>query len=189
VAEYAVDFGLSGQVPALVYAAWQDGALTDETLHAVIFDAWQHNHAPTEGIGQRKWVQMFKTAGFVSAYIDEVTLTEKDGTRTAVPPRFEPTIEQPTEPVPVWRGTFTSTGGRGMSWTVHRECALQFAEGYGSYPPYREVGVYRALVRARAVLAAFADEWEQHRSSWSIPTCCEGNAHGKLPRVDHGGFK
>jgi hypothetical protein len=28
VAEYAVDFGLSDQVPALVYAAWQDGALT-----------------------------------------------------------------------------------------------------------------------------------------------------------------
>jgi hypothetical protein len=101
---------------------------------------------------------MFKAAGFFSAGIESAQTIHADGSRTDIPHAFDPRWEQPTEPVTLWRGSALDRG-RSLSWTVHRECASRFADataGLGF-----EAGIFRAVVPARAVLAAFGDEREQ----------------------------
>jgi len=60
-----------------------------------------------------------------------------------------------------------------MSWTAHRECALEFAQGITA-SHLLEIAVYRATISERAILAAFADDREQE---------CVGNPNMLRGRV------
>jgi hypothetical protein len=101
---------------------------------------------------------MFNAAGFLWR-TEETIYHHQDGTSLAVEPRFEISAitEQPAGLLTVWRGAPVSTGGRGMSWTLHRECAADFARVVLHVEP----AVYRAVVPSRAVLAVFGDTREQ----------------------------
>jgi hypothetical protein len=146
VAISAVGIGLADEVPPIVYRAWQSGRLTGETLSEAIWAAWFHNKDPMRSIGQRAWVRLFKAAGFISAGYEKSENA------------YELHWDQPTEPVTVWRGAALDRG-RGMSWTLHRGCAADFAEAAARLG--FDAGVFRAVVPPRAVLACFGDEREQ----------------------------
>lgn len=149
----AVGIGLADAVPPIVYRAWQSGRLTGEPLKEAIWAAWFHNKDPMRSLGQRKWLRLVKAAGFIAMGYDK-WVSEGNEREFA----FELLWDQPTELVTVWRGAALDRG-RGMSWTVHRECAAEFAEAASRLG--FEAGVFRAVVSPRAVLACFGDEREQ----------------------------
>ncbi len=90
-------------------------------------------------VGQREWVSMFRTAGFVTD--DE---------------KYRPF---PTEPLTVYRGT-TWGGRRGMSWTEDRERAGWFAGRWNPTALVFEVRIDPAAVLARLGVPGGRDEHE-----------------------------
>lgn len=158
---HAVTVHQTDEVPRVLYRMWEAGDLTGEQLHAGIHAAWVYNEAPIRSIGERRWLRLFKAAGFVSAVVAESADTNSsDGTRKVIEQRFELITECPTKPVTVWRGADLERSGRGMSWSLHRECAHDFARRVADR--YRRpAAVYRAELPPRAVLGVFGDEREQ----------------------------
>ncbi len=114
-------------------AARRSGKLTRGELRTVIGDVWSAEW-PAAALGQREWISLFRTAGFVA----------DDGRQV------------PAEPMKVYRG---STWGRrrGMSWTEDRARAEWFAARWNA----RETGaglVFETTVQPEAVLALIGIE-------------------------------
>ncbi len=154
-------FGVPEELPGVLYRVWKEGVLQGERLEWALGDAWVHRRPVTRDLGERKWLEMFRATGFYSLVVPEVRIHQSDGTFTTLMPVYPLFTEQPQEPTLLWRGAKTSTGGRGMAWSAHRDCAIEFAQRHSGFPPHPEVAVYRAVVPPRAILAAFGDEREQ----------------------------
>jgi len=108
------------------------------------------------GLGERAWLRLFK-AGFFSVTVDPAR--SGDDRRRA---------DQPTGPVEAWRGASLRSKGRGMSWTLYRECAVPFAK---RGPPVM------LMPECSAPRSPFAPFWPSSatnasRSLWSTRTCC-----------------
>lgn len=147
---------LSAEMPVMLYAAWRQGRITVDKLLPAIQAIWVHNRHPVPPIGERAWMRMFKAAkaaGF-TGISENVTRENK-----RIVPAFEHLAEQPTAVLTIWRGAGLATNGRGMSSTVHRKLAVQFAEEYAAEG--REQAVWKATIPPGAVLARFGDEREQ----------------------------
>jgi hypothetical protein len=151
----AVSEGLAEHVPGIVYRLWREGRLSGPgELYDATAWSWIHNRSPEPCIGQRRWLQLFKAAGFLVAYVDQVKRGDE-----AVPAKFELITEKPTEPLTLWRGAALNKA-KAMAWTVHRECAVEFAEAWAD--PYRSAcGLFTATVPPQAMLGVFGDEREQ----------------------------
>jgi hypothetical protein len=152
-ARFALDSSLSNLMPALLYDAWQQGRITTDELPAAVQEVWVHNPRPVRLIGERAWVRMFTATGFIVVSVDVI----RNGERIA--PAFGHPEVHPTKPVTIWRGAGLATKGRGMSWSVHRDCAVAFAQRYARH--WGEHAVWKATVPPRAVLALYGDEREQ----------------------------
>jgi hypothetical protein len=154
IARAALSDGLSDEIPGMLYQAWQDGHINTSSLRDTVPEVWIYNKSPGRCLGQRAWVRMFKAAGFLCR------TEEWAESGVAVSPRFEIswTRERPAGQLTVWRGAALSTGDRGMSWTLHRECAADFANKVWAGA---EAGIYQAEIPGRAVLAVFGDPREQ----------------------------
>jgi hypothetical protein len=153
IAEVAAQDGLSDAVPRLVYERWLKGEIPQERLAIVIWDAWVHNKAPERGLGQRAWLRLFEATGFLVA---SETGRNPKGRRGV---NHFPHVEtKPKAPLPLWRGA-SLTRARGMSWSVHRDCAATFAHGAAEFGV--EAGIFRAVVPPVAMLASLGDEREQ----------------------------
>ena len=63
-ATYVVDVGLTEKVPGILYELWEERRLGGD-LKSAVADVWIHNESPLRGLGQRRWLELFKTAGFV----------------------------------------------------------------------------------------------------------------------------
>ncbi len=164
-------------VPPMLYDAWRSGELlSDDAIPRAIWGTWVYNKAPMRGLGERKWLQLFKAAGFVPIVVDEVRHTGADGMVTVVEHAFDLITEKRTRPMTVWRGAALRTAGRGMSWSVHRDCARLFAERVAA--TWQDAGVYEATISPRAVLAVFGDEREQEVVV--NPNCLRGKAAPRL---------
>lgn len=157
----AVSAGLDEHVPGILYRLWQAGEIESDQLPSAVAWTWIHNRSPQPCLGERRWLRLFKAAcevaddGIVIAWVDGVRIGAE-----LIPTAFEHVIELPTGPIEVWRGAALPSKGRGMSWSVHRDCARGFAEGWANLRR-QPTGLYRATVPPRAVLALFGDEREQ----------------------------
>jgi hypothetical protein len=155
---YAQAYCRSDAVPKILYRLWKDGVISTDQLESMILDVWQHNKSPVRGLGEpglgeRKWLEMFKAIGFRCGWYE----CRIDG--QSVEPEYELITEQPTEPLTLWRGASLQSKGRGMSWSVHRECALsKFAQPYADI--HGEAGLFSAVVPPKAMLAVFGD-WRE----------------------------
>jgi hypothetical protein len=158
--ERGLSMGLSGDVPRLLAELWSECRIDIAKLRAAVPEVWIHNKSPVSSIGQRRWLAMFKAAGFLSQ-TKETQVHHPDGSVTAVEPLFEITLHtgQPTGPLTVWRGASLESGGRGMSWSEYRECAAKFAGDPADLGI--ESGIFEATIPGRAVLAIFGDHREQ----------------------------
>jgi hypothetical protein len=158
-AAYAVRCGLADEVPQLLYDLWSAGQIAEEQLPYAVYAVWVRNKSPLRGLGERKWLALFKAMGFRAVNNSGGRTIDRDGRATSIPTSFLQLDARPVAPIEVWRGCPTSTNGRGMSWTIHRECANDFAEGVAAFDV--EAGIYRATILPHAVLALFGDEREQ----------------------------
>jgi hypothetical protein len=153
-ADIALVHGLADHFPPMVYEAWISGHLPQENLADALWAAWVKNPAPRGLLGERKWLSLFRAAGFIMVRLEIKT----DG--VPVPTKYEHLTARPTDPVEVWRGALVESKGRGMSWSVHRDCGHDFAQGWAN-TYNRPSGLFRAVVPPRAVLALFGDWREQ----------------------------
>jgi hypothetical protein len=154
----AIDLRLFHQVPPILYRLWREGRVTRQQLPEAVAEVWIPNPSPVSSLGQRRWLEMFKAA----VEEDNGPIVRTVGVwhaNTAVAPAFEHLTEPPLEPVEIWRGAALDTGC-GMSWTLHRDCALQFAQGHADLHG-RPGGLWRAVAPPHAVLALSTDEREQ----------------------------
>ena len=108
---------------------WANGELTLPLLRALIAGAWDAPDQPVHALGEQRWIELWKTARFVST--------------AGTPP--------PTARIPIYRGAALQTKGRGMSWTNSIEKARWFARRFAWY--LGPAGVYVASVAPSAVLA------------------------------------
>lgn len=162
-AAIAVHEHLADYVPPMLYRLWRDGRVDDERLREVIADVWIHNRSPVHGLGveepglgPRRWLEMFKAVGFV--WRTEEVVDSRDGPVDAA---YDHLTDVPTKPMDLWRGAALSTNGRGMSWSIHRDCAREFAQGWADLWG-SPTGVYCAeAVPPRAFLALFSNASEQ----------------------------
>ncbi len=154
----ALDAGLSDRVPRLLHRLWRQGAVTDSDLATVLPEVWIHNRRPLPCLGERTWVSMFKAAGFMCRLEQTRLFGEPDYQVGA----FDVSLHDraPEGPLTVYRGASLASRGRGLSWTMHADCARSFAEDVGALYQV-PVGIYRAALPGRAVLAIFGDVREQ----------------------------
>lgn len=148
---HANDLGLSEQVPGILHRLWNSGQITEDTLRHALPEVWIHNKWPLSCLGERSWLKMFKATGFVCRVLTT------PGIRSAYPMDFAE--ERPPGPLTVWRGAYLSKRGRGLSWSLHRECAVQFADAAANRDG--RAALYRVTVPSAAVLGMFADAREQ----------------------------
>jgi hypothetical protein len=153
---YAIEEGVRPELPALLYRMWESGTIGGDEFHDALAWIWVESPAPLLVLGERAWLRMFKSAGFVSLIVN--TRWTPLGGSSVNDRGFDLITEKPTAPVKVWRGASFERRGRGMSWTLERECAVDFAERAA---PLAESGVFSALVPPRAVLAVFGSSHEQ----------------------------
>src|SRR5689334_1850133 len=99
VASSAASEMRSEYVPAMLYRLWREGRVRDEQLADAVPEVWIHNRSPLAGLGERRWLQMFKTAGFVCRFVERVTSGDEE-----IPIAYAHLTEIPTEPITVWRG-------------------------------------------------------------------------------------
>jgi len=146
-----IDYGLWDQVPGILHRLWVAGRIPDAELALALSEVWIFNKAPLDCLGQRAWVSMFKATGYLCRASSTTGVTS--------PYPMDWHEERPTEPVTVWRGARSGSGGKGMSWSSYRACAMEFAQGKADV--WGAGTLYRATVPGRAVLAQFVDFREQ----------------------------
>ena len=146
-ADWALFEGLAAQFPAMLYSAWKGGEIED--LGFAIWAAWVRNRSPASCLEEEKWLELFNARGFF------VMVAETVGT----PPKYEHQTERPTNPLKIWRGAPTPSGGRGMSWSAYQEAARTFAIRWSQLG--KEAAVFEAVVPPEGVLALFGDANEQ----------------------------
>jgi hypothetical protein len=117
--EVASDGPSDDDAPALGLAA----NILERALQAV----WFYNSSPLRGLGERRWLEMFKEVGFV-VVTAQARSHHPDGTSEDVSTRYEHLTARPTEPIEICRGAALQSKGRGMSWSVHRDYTREFAE-------------------------------------------------------------
>jgi hypothetical protein len=122
-------------------AIWYEcGCLTPEQLNRLLAEWWTDGGYP-QGLGIRRLVRMFKTAGFVSA--------DDEGHSLA----------PPTAPLTVYRGAEPGNE-RGLSWSRDRDIAAWFADRIVKVMK-RPAGLWETTVPPRHVLGFFDDRNEQ----------------------------
>jgi hypothetical protein len=114
---------------------WRSRAATVPVLRALIVEVWHLSEDPVPAIGESRWLELWKAAGFVS-----------DTGRAP-----------PAEPMTLYRGALVQTQGRGMSWTFDQERARWFAQRLVLFVPGSAPGVFRATVPPKAVLAMITE--------------------------------
>lgn len=157
VALAAASEHLTGHLPGMLYRLWRAGEITGDHLLETVADVWIHNQSPVSGLSMRRWVEMYRASGFVTRCVEGVRVGDEPVAAAYEHVHFE---KQPTEPLSVYRGVGKRSHARGLSWTLHQECAEDFAARHllpGDYEPT----VFQATVPGRAVLAVFCDEREQ----------------------------
>jgi hypothetical protein len=112
--------------PSMLYLWFETGRLTRDELRSLILDVWQMAEWPVRSLGERTWLRMFKTAGFVS----------------------DTDAAAPTTPLTVWRG---ATQSRGMSWTLDQDRARWFVQRDREWFGFQAV-VFEASIPPQAVL-------------------------------------
>lgn len=152
----ACDSGLLDEVPKILLELWDLSEIDAATLAAVLPEVWIVNPSPVSSIGKREWLRLFKAAGYYHYLYREVALEYAQELEPTKYPLVR-ALDRPEGPLTVWRGASIEDAGRGMSWSVHRACALDFAERI--LAPVS--GLYMAEVPGRAILAVFGDEREQ----------------------------
>jgi hypothetical protein len=111
-----------------LFGWWSWGRLSVDDLRAVLADAWSAPESPQHCLGIRTWVELFRTAGFIS-----------DSNRPA-----------PTEALTIYRGA-TWGRRRGMAWSTDPERAAWFATRDELHK--RDALVYTVTVEPSTVLA------------------------------------
>lgn len=147
-------------VPTILHRSWRSGAISPAQLPDAVCAVWIGRRAPVSwkrghGLGPRGWVQMFQAAGYLHR-VESATAANFELLDPSYPTPSE-LCARPTGGLTVWRGATTSRR-RGMSWTLHRECAEGFAQVAADFG---DAELVRARVPGCAVLAAFADGREQ----------------------------
>ncbi len=135
--------------PALLLEWWECGLLSIDDLRHVLPGVWVSAEFPVRAIGERAWLRMFKTAGYVYCLSSDagVFISGHDPSKP------------PTCDLEVYRGARLQTRGRGMSWSLDREKAQWFAERWAIWRV--PAGVFAFTAPPRAVLAMFNDRAEQ----------------------------
>jgi hypothetical protein len=159
----AIDLHLFDEVPPLLYRLWHEGRIPREQLPEAVAEVWIPNPSPLASLGQRRWLELFKEAvaeggGPVVRSVEVQLLAADGGSPTPVAAAYDHLTEPPAGPLEIWRGAALGSGC-GMSWSAHRDCALQFAQGGADR--HGRAGLYRATVPPHGVLAMLADEREQ----------------------------
>jgi hypothetical protein len=154
---------LFDEVPPLLYRLWHEGRIAREQLPWAVAEVWIQNPSPLASLGQRRWLELFKEAvaalGSPIVRSVEVKMLTPDGDEsTPVAAEYGHLTELPAGPLEVWRGAAPNSAC-GMSWSVHRDCALGFAQGGADR--HGQGALYRAVVPPHGVLALFGDEREQ----------------------------
>jgi hypothetical protein len=114
----------------MLFDWWFGGHLTADHLRQVIADVWQSAEWPERKLSTIEWVDLFRTAGFVSD---------------------PPDRQRPTEPLTIYRGT-TWGRRRGMAWTEDPERAEWFAGRWASWRTGEGL-VFKATIDPAGVLA------------------------------------
>jgi hypothetical protein len=162
-ASAAIELHLFDEVPPLLYRLWHEGRIAREQLPEAIGEVWIQNPSPVASLGQRRWLELFKEAvaelgGPIVRSVKVKMLSLDGGESTPVTAEYGHLIELPAGPLEVWRGAAPNSAC-GMSWSVHRDCALGFAQGGADR--HDRGALYRAVVPPHGVLALFGDEREQ----------------------------
>lgn len=152
----ALSEGVADVVPGILYRLWRASMIPAEQLQDAVAWTWIHNRAPLACIGERRWLELFKSAGFIVAGVDQTRVGDE-----VIENTYAHLTERPAEPITVYRGAALRTRGRGLSWSLYRECARDnFAQPWAD--AYEQPsGLYRATVPPRAILALFGDHREQ----------------------------
>ncbi len=121
----------------LLLKLWYGGLMDREGLRSVILQAWDHGpRVHGRDITSRRWVELFKEAGFVAS----------------------PDRPKPAGKVTLYRGAPTRTGGNGMSWSSDIAVAKWFRDRWRSRGIQAEL--YTTTVPADAILAMDDDRSE-----------------------------
>jgi hypothetical protein len=162
-ASAAIELHLFDEVPQLLYRLWHEERIAREQLPEAVAEVWIQNPSPVASLGQRRWLELFKAAvaalgGPIVRSVEVKMLTPDGGESTPVAAAYGHLTEPPTGSLEVWRGAAPDSAC-GMSWSVHRDCALGFAQGGADR--HGRGALYRAVVPPHGVLALFGDEREQ----------------------------
>jgi len=126
------------QGPRILYDAWSAQLISDLDRCGLIPGTWLCVEWPERIIGAAKWIQMFRSAGF---------LTIPYG------------LPRPASPLTVYRGA-SAERMAGMSWTGKIDCADQFRQRQAWYA---STAIYRTVVAPGAVRTARTEGGEPSR--------------------------
>lgn len=121
--------------------------LAIEKFGALVCDVWSGAEWPQQSIGQRDWLEIFATCGFIS----------------------ESGAAAPCEPLTLWRSDWPWSKGRGMSWTRNIEKARWFASrnalfSHVFYDVKLPGAIFEATVPPAAVLACLDGDGSRDES-------------------------
>lgn len=132
--------------PRFLHEWWTLGLIDTDGLRSNLLSVWTMAEYP-EKLGQRTWLDMFDSAGYVS-----------DGP------------SRPDEDITIYRGA-PEWGRRRMSWTTEPSIATKFARKKTRQPGE----VWRATVPPHAVLAQIVEG--RHEAEVVVnPKCLRGSA-------------
>ncbi len=139
--------------PRLFWEWWYLGRIPESELRRLLPRVWSMAEFPTSALGVRTWVQLFKSAGFVT----------------------DVWVEPPSQPWTIYRG-HDAAHMRGMAWTTDIKKARWFADRFKEIRP--PTFVYVATVPPHAVLGSIAGRNENEVIV--NPSCLRGRV---TPRV------
>jgi hypothetical protein len=125
--------------PRALYDAFKTGRVPSIDLPAIIASIWVWDDSPTSALGEKEWLEMFRSAGFF-AY-PPLVVRQADGSH--VP------LERPTAPLTLYRGASPNRMRR-MSWSGARHRAVELGMRHA---PDGSAMLYRVTVEPSAILA------------------------------------
>jgi hypothetical protein len=114
--------------PRLLWDWWHREQIPRDEFKRLLPVVWLMAEWPSSALGNRRWLEMFKSAGFVSDY----------------------EADPPTEPVTAYRGA-DERHMRGLSWSTDAERAAWFARRWSLLKA--DVHVFEVTVPSGFVLA------------------------------------